>query len=227
MSIKFFREVFFVFCLAFSYGCGGKKRPDLAANYYKLSLLELEERENTTQAAKKALCYLDEAIKLSDKEEYLALKATILFRLQKLEEACLFFQKAINSNLNPKLKSEVLNNYACLLAQLGNEELAFSVWKNLEQSKDYLTPEVALFNQSKLFLARSDYLSAKEKLLKAIKLSPNYLDAHFYLAAIASYFLKDKGLATRELEAVLLLDPGHSGAVEIKRLLDLGKIRNF
>ncbi len=219
MSIKILIVTIFAFILTFLSGCKERKMSNLASSYHKLSLLELEDCENNDQAAKKSLCYLNEAINLDNKGEYLALKATLLFRLQKLEEACLFFEKALDSNLSPKLRSEVFNNYACLLAQLGNGEKALRIWKILEQSQDYLTPEVALFNQAKLFLAQKDYFHAKKKLFKSIKLSPNYLDAHFYLAAIAGCFLKDRELAKRELDLVLTLDPNHGGARELMRLL--------
>ena len=115
------------------------------------------------------------------------------------------------SNLSPILKSDVRNNYACLLAHIGEVEEALRIWRELEACSDYLTPEVALFNQGKYFLMNGDFKLSKEKLISAVEISPSYVDAHYYLAIVAKEG-GDKDLFINEINTVLFLEPHHFGA---------------
>ena len=117
------------------------------------------------------------------------------------------------------LKSEILNNYACLLSGMGRVHEANSIWENLIDDQHYLTPELALFNQAKLLVGRKYYKLAQSKLSEAIAYAPSYVDAHYYLAIISKKYLADADLAKRELGVVLGLEPLHKGATELLKLV--------
>jgi Tfp pilus assembly protein PilF len=222
MNIKNLGYLFLTLNIITFLGCQKKaeKNTALASNYYKLSILELEDDEEFEQAAKRSINYLDEAIKHDPKGSYLATKATLLFRLCNFEQAKQLFKKSLKSVLSPKLKCEVLNNYACLLAQIGEIDAAMKIFCALEKDKDYLTPEVALFNQAKIFTTQKKYRLAKGKLMDAVRLAPDYLDSHFYLAIVSGYYLKDITLAKKEVQAVLYLEPAHKGALGLEKYLN-------
>ncbi|MFC1894755.1 tetratricopeptide repeat protein [Candidatus Dependentiae bacterium] len=214
---------FIVFLLGlFFLGCGKKSENiKLAQSYYRLALLEVGEAEY-----KKSLDYLNKAIVENSKPEYLALKATVLFRLGKEEEGEVYFQKALDANPDYYIRADIMNNKACLLAQMGilkDDDIkinaALAIWDELENDENYLTPEVAFFNQSKVYLNKKEYYKSAELLNKAINASPNYLDAHFYLALIAFNNLNDFSLARRELATVLFLEANHHGAKKLSKML--------
>lgn len=206
--------------------CSKQKTNKIAQNYYKMAILELQEGGGDRQYSyKKALYNIEKALEVEEKSEYLALKGTLLFELgyDSLGES--LFDKALLNADDSKLKCEILNNKACLFAQVGmfNKQdfkvnQALDIWQKLERDKDYLTPEVAFFNQSKIFVYKNDYKNAKEKLQRAVQISPNYLDAHYYLALV-HYNLLDTIAAQSELDAVLFLYPEHKGALNLKRII--------
>ncbi|MFH1462037.1 MAG: tetratricopeptide repeat protein [bacterium] len=226
MNTKSFNIYFFVtFVLIFT-GCGKQKVNKISQNYYKMAILELQEENTDKQYSyKKALYNIEKALEIEEKSEYLALKGTLLFELgyDSLGES--FFDKALLNADDPKLKCEILNNKACLFAQVGmfnKQEFkvnhALDIWQKLERDKDYLTPEVAFFNQSKIFVYKNDYQNAKEKLQRAVRISPSYLDAHYYLALVL-YNLSDVVAAQNELDAVLFLYPEHKGALNLRNII--------
>ncbi|MCK4651256.1 hypothetical protein KAT08_03745 [Candidatus Babeliales bacterium] len=230
-KIFFLNFLFLEFLIiTFFFGCSKKKNVNLARTYYKLSLLDLSSEDKLGKAPsqnsyKKALCNIEKAIEQEARAEYLAIKGTILFKLNKEEEGYEFFQKALHVKSDPQIKTEILNNKACLLAQLGMKsnqdekiEKALQIWLDLQDNKDYLTPEVAFFNQSKVCFYKKEFEKAKENLVEAVSLEPDYLDAHYYLSFIA-YNLNDFNLAKDHIETVLLLEPTHKGAQQLKFLL--------
>lgn len=226
MNIKSYKFIFFVLFILFFVGCGKQKGNKLAQNYYKMALVELQDQNNSRQYSyKKALEYIENAISIDEKAEYIALKATLLFELGDDLFGETFFNLALSKTKDSKLKCEILNNKACLFAQVGmsNEQDfkvngALEIWEKLENNKDYLTPEVSLFNQSKVYVYKNDYQTAKDKLLRAVKISPNYLDAHYYLALVY-YNLSDNILALTQLDTVLYLYPEHKGAQNLRKII--------
>lgn len=209
------RVCFFYLCIIVVYilgGCGKKNGASVAQDYYKLSMAELSRKvDNPGQelvAYKRALEYIDKALIQSTQAEYLAFKATLLFKLQNLEQARHFFSLALQEKMSPTLKGEVLNNYACFLAQNKQEAEALKIWQDLIGSEYYLTPEVAYVNQGKVYGANQEYLQAKDCFLKALELAPDYLDAHYYLAVLAQEH-GDLSLAKNSVSSALYFDPSN------------------
>ncbi len=226
MNKKFLSFLFLGLFLLFFFNCGKKKNVKLAQTYYKLALLELNEKEQSARVCKQALGYINKAIEQENNPEYLAFKATLLFQIGQEKEGDLFFQKALQANPESRIRAEILNNKACLLAQIGIEadqqnkiNQAMNTWDKLVENKNYLTPQVALVNQSNVYFKQKNYDQAKDKLLKAIKLDPSYLDAHYYLGVVA-YELKDYQLSKNELKTVLFLEPDHYGAKQLSSILE-------
>lgn len=208
--------IFYLIILIISFTNCGKKvnHKRLAQTYYKLAIVELEQDGITVSNYKKALDYTEKALTENEFPEYLALKATILFKLGQYQESEIFLKQAIDTCLDPKTRAEILNNQACLLAQMDKPEQACKIWQELEQDKDYLTPEVALYNLSKIYIKDNNLNKAKETLLKATQVAPFYLDAHYYLASV-SIDLKDYKLAKKELDYVIMLEPDHQFAKDL------------
>lgn len=228
--LKFYLNSYFklniLLFIIFFIGCGHQNNIKLGQNYYKMALAEISDPKISKQHSyKKALFYLDNALSQEERPEFLAFKATLLFELGYSVLGEQFFDLALDRVKDSRLASEILNNKACLLAQSGmlnNEnnkiDTAQNIWKDLELNKDYLTPEVSLFNQSKIFVYKNEYKLAQEKLEKAITIAPNYLDAHYYLALV-SYNLSDIEYAKKEVETVLFLYPEHKSALRLKGIL--------
>jgi tetratricopeptide (TPR) repeat protein len=217
----------FIFILLFL-GCTKERNHELAQTYHKLAMVELIDGEGGEYAYKKALGHINTSLKHEVRPEYLALKGTILFKLNQDEAGCDFFDEALKIaklNMDLALKADILNNKACLLAKIGMQkpeknkvDEALKIWDKLQNDKNYLTKEVALFNQSKIYIFQGNYQKAKQALHKAICVAPNYMDAHYYLASVA-FTLRDFALAKNEVATVLYLQPGHKGAEELNNIL--------
>jgi tetratricopeptide (TPR) repeat protein len=226
LNIKSYKFIFLFLLTILFFGCGKQKDNKLAQNYYKLALVELQDQDNNRlYSYKKAIEHIENAIRIEEKPEYLAFKATLLFELGDDLFGETLFNLALSKAQDSKLKCEILNNKACLFAQVGmyNEQSfkvnnALEIWEKLEADKDYLTPEVSLFNQSRVYIYKNDYQTAKDKLLKAVKIAPNYLDAHYYLALVF-YNLSDNISAQNQLDTVLYLYPEHKGAQNLKKII--------
>lgn len=221
---KIFLYFFIIIAFIFFINCGKKKNKELAQTYYKMSLLELND-QNTDNTYRKSLDYINKALAQQKRAEYLALKATLLFRLNYEDEGLFYFDEALLCNPDSAVRTEILNNKACLLAENGmkNNDLnkineALDLWAMLQLDKDYLTPEVAYVNSAKVFFNKKDYKKVNDLLFKAVYLSPGYLDAHYYLACNA-YFLEDFFLANKQVQTVLYLEPNHKGAQELANIL--------
>ncbi len=195
-------------------GCGKKKNEKLAQNYYKLSVAQLSHAVNSSGeellACKQALDYIDKALEQQPTAEYLAFKATLLLKLQHFDDSQKFFKLALKEKIAPALKGEIMNNYACLLAQHNQESQALDIWRNLVSDEYYLTPEVAYVNQGKVFAAKDKYKEAKKCFSKAVELAPDYVDAHYYLAVLAKQH-GDMSLAKNSMSAALYLEPMNKG----------------
>jgi len=238
-SIYMIKNLFLVFNMVFFlllfFACGKKDNnkssssiwsssKKLGQTYYRLALLEVSEQSDE-QGCKKSLDYINKALEKDSRPEYLALKGTLLLQLNQEKEVLNYFYMALQNNPDPKIVADILNNKACLLAKLGianNEQdkidQSIKIWSKLLHDKDYLTPEVAHFNIGKVYIHQKNYKKAQQQLSKAIKVSPNYLDAHYYLACV-SYQLNDFSLARNEISTVLFLEPEHQSAKELSRML--------
>lgn len=217
----FFMIVVLYFSLS---SCAKKKNTHLARTYYQMSTLELLNEVDTEEkeqlACKRALDYIDKAIEQDDQPEYLAFKATLLFKLKHFDESSGYFKKALNKQTQPAIKGEILNNYACLLAENGKIDEAFGMWRALEVDPYYLTPEVAFFNEGKVFATLKEYDKAKTCFLKATTFAPNYLDAHYFLA-LTAIRCGDLALAKNSISSVLYLEPTHTGAAQVAQKLGI------
>lgn len=196
-------------CIIGFSGCGKKENKQLAKNYYDLSSLEL--KEDTPAFYKRSLQYVEKALEQEEKPEYLARKATLLFKLGHHEECLQCFRQLLDKKIDPYMKSEVLNNYACALGQTGKQQEALQIFEKLEKSKEYLTPEVSMVNQGKIYSEAGENDRAQEKFSQATKVSNNYVDAHYYLAIVSS-ILDDQKQMEEEIQTTLFLEPEHKGA---------------
>ncbi|MFH1832406.1 MAG: hypothetical protein ABH827_06430 [bacterium] len=219
--------------LVLTSSCGKKTNKALGRDYYKLAMLDLTDRQNLAMqqdpvnnrntsllAYKKALCNINQAIAQDNQARYVALKATLLFLLGQEAAGSACFKDALTlCAQDEQLKAEILNNYACSCAQNNKTEEALGIWQELEHNEHYLSPEVACVNQGKLYAGQGDLVSAKRSLLKAIQVSPSYIDAHYYTAMLA-HQMGDLSLAKNEVKTILFLEPAHTGAAQLATYLD-------
>lgn len=218
LSMKSYRSIktlstfmFLLSCAIFINSCGKKKNTKLAQTYFKLSMLELSSPSPAEQNYRQALLNIEKAIECEQKPEYLALKATLLFNLAYYKESQQTFKQALAISKDPYVKADILNNFACLLVQSNKKDDALKIWHNLQQDKDYLTPEVAFVNEGKYWFDNNQYKKSQECFIKAINIAPQYVDAHYYLA-VCAHKSNDLSLAKNELGTVLYLEPEHSPA---------------
>ena len=111
-----------------------------------------------------------------------------------------------------------MNNEACVLAQAGKYAQAKKYWQLLITNRQYVTPEVAYVNLSKLAVEEGDFVGAERLLAQAMYLCPNYVDACFYRALVACQ-LHEYEKARVLLASVQSLAPTHTGARELRARL--------
>lgn len=204
------KNYFFIFLLLFVLGCGKKsgiKKQKLAVDYYKMSLFE-------SVSYRRALQHINKALAVEVRPRYLAHKATLLFLLGVHDESQKCFKQALGLAKSPAIRSEILNNYACLLANGGNKREALRLFVQLEHDKNYLTPEVALVNQAKLYCDEGDWHRARGKLAQATRVAPEYVDAFYYLGLVC-YAIAEYDASLEAIERTLELESGHVGAKEL------------
>jgi Tfp pilus assembly protein PilF len=120
------------------------------------------------------------------------------------------------------MRLDISNNYACLLAEKGERDKALKLFESLERDKAYMTPQVALVNQAKIYSDRKNFIKAEQKLVRAIEIAGDYVDAHFYLAKIYLRLGK-RDLARRSLERLLKIEKNHKGALGLLSQLERRK----
>ena len=215
VKIKILRVFLFVFVGSVLFiGCGKVKNSNLAQDYYKMSMLELEEATSDT-ACRHSLQYINQALEHESSPQYLAHKATLLFLLSQKDESLSCFNKLFKLRMSPTIRSEIENNYACLLAKCGKTEQAKQIFERLEKNKNYLTPQVALVNLAKIYLECGEQALAKQKLERAVELAPDYVDAHYYLSLVC-FSSGQNDLALQSIERTIDLEPAHGGALELR-----------
>ncbi len=180
----------------------------------------------------KAIEYANQAIMLQPSSRSFALKATVLYQNGKLQESKKTFEVALQQkNISPVTQTNILNNYAAVLARLGYNKRAQIIWQNLIKDKSYTTPEVAWFNLGILSWEESNRLKKKSPkralrvaqaavnlFSKAIAVEPAYVDAYFFKAQILVAYKKKKEAATL-LKKVIALAPTHTRAQKMLRTL--------
>jgi tetratricopeptide (TPR) repeat protein len=208
-----------VFLMLAASSCSKKKNnKKLAQTYHTMSMLELSDESSEQFCYKKALCYIEKALRYDVQPIYLACKATLLFRLNQYGESTICFQQALAESKDPVERAEIMNNYACLQAQMGKQQEAIITWQELLRDKSYLTPEVVHVNLGKIYAEKQDFSQAKSQFVAAVALAPSYLDAHYYLAWSALK-LNETTLARDQISTVLYLEPDHAGARGLEKML--------
>jgi len=183
-------------------------------DYYKLSLFELEGGNGGDHSYRRSLQYITKALSQEVNPCYLAHKATLLFLVGNQEESMEYFNRALSLSMSSSVRAEILNNYACLLARSGKKEEALRLFMQLENDKAYLTPEVVLVNQAKIYYDSGNFEVAKRKLMHAAVVAGDYVDAHYYLA-LTWHRLQDQENCLKSIERTLALEPEHEGACEL------------
>lgn len=213
-AIKVHYFVLVAVLICFSACTSKQQKEKRARSSYQLALCELSQGQQGSRSWRKALAHLDNALKNHESAPYYALKATMLFLLGKPEKSNLWFQKALKVCHKPRIKNEIMNNYACLLAEQGKKQEALAIWDSLVSNEHYLTPEVALVNRGKLHAKQGGMRQAYADFSRAVKISPGYIDAQFFLA-LAAENCQEIDLAKDTVRTVLYLDCNHKGAVAL------------
>lgn len=179
--------------------------------------------EQTSQAllagnVPEAMQHLDKAISYDPAPHYKALKTTLLYQTHRFQECKQLCEKLLKEkHSSPHLKTELLNNYAAALYQLGQRKQAEVLWTQLAHNPNYTTQEVAWFNLG--MLSWLDYEKSQKKNInaakksnsyftKAVKKEPDYVDALFYRAQTELTLNQDLQ-AYRSLKKVMNLAPSH------------------
>ena len=129
-----------------------------------------------------------------------------------------YFKRALRSPLDPSLRADVLNNYACACATLRQYRVAQKQWYALLKNNYYKTPEVACVNLGKLFLVGKDVAKAYVFFRRALTYAPDYVDALFCLAFLA-WQRADYHEARTLINAVLARSPYHDLAHKLHSLV--------
>lgn len=224
MSIENF-YLYNVIFLLFLLGCSKIKHLDplyvdsrdkkLAVNDYKMGMLELNKIENGETRYRKALHYVEKAIKQSKNPIYMAQKATLLFLLNNVDESLKCFQEALKIPAHESVRSDIMNNYACVIAKTGDTKKALLLFEKLEKDKNYFTPEVAIVNQARIYYDDGKFNLAKKKLCQATRLAQDYVDAHYYLG-LTCYRLENYKDAMQALDKTIQLESGHEAAISLR-----------
>ncbi len=217
------RYVFLFLCLISiiaGSSCQKKSNKALSESYYRLAMLEVSHEKLSVISYRKALEYTRKACDLYEDARYLAFEGTLLLRLNEHQESIVMFEKALNLVKDKSLAADIKNNLACAFAAIGDNYQAFSLWKHLVRDESYLTPEVALVNQGKLYVTTEEYKRASECFDQAISLAPNYSDAYFY-AALNAYQQENFTQCKERLTALRFIDPHHKGGQQLNLALKL------
>lgn len=211
--------IFMMIGIIFFTGCGKKKPVQDADFWYKQSLQQLQLEPAGELGWRKALGSLEQAIILDAKKcEYWSLKGSLLLLLEMPMLSIDAFNVALKNSTTPGKRAEVLNNYACSLAQLGREQEAFAAWQEALNTSSYLTPEVVYCNQGQHWLRKKEYEKSLIAFEKAIRLANEYSDAHFY-KALSLFYLKRYTQSHDAIVVLLTFDPDYQPAHELKKQL--------
>ncbi len=197
--------------LALFSGCASKKKSNsnLAYNYYHQALVAVE--KNPREALNLINKSLDNYVIPRAK----VFKATLLFQIEEYQESLNLFEIIINDKNTPEaLRADALNNYACALQASDKLDQAETVWKNLTTNKHYISPELASLNLGLLNLKKNNLKDSINFFNKAIKISPDYIDAYYWLT-IVLIKLKEWKPANKIVKELLSLAPEHDKAKDL------------
>ncbi len=200
-------------------GCKQNKQKQDAAFWYDQSLRELRAEQGEVPC-RKALCSLEQALALdATNSDYWSLKGSLLLLLGMPQMSTESFEKSLSLAKTPSKRAEIINNYACALAESGYEEKAFSMWADVLSEPSYTTPELVYCNQGQYWLRQSKTDKALPLFQKAIKIAEDYSDAYFYLA-LTAYQEKKYSYAFSVLMNLLAFDEDYEPAKELKKMIE-------
>ena len=207
---------FLLLVLLFFSACGKKKQKVSADFLHKQSLQVLQHEQAGEVAWRNALGLLEQALVVDPKKpECWALKGSLLLLLGMPQLSIDAFDRSLQHATMPAKRAEILNNYACTLAELGREQEAFAKWGEALAIPSYLTPEVVYCNQGQYWLRKNNFDNALAAFDRAVNLAAEYSDAHFY-RAVALFHLKKYGQAHDAVVTLLAFDPQYQPAQALK-----------
>lgn len=232
-KIKSVRDYFFIYGLLFLMimfsACTKKvkQRHEQAKTHHRLALLELTNQNAGKSALRRALDQVKKAIEFHNKPLYRALEGTLLLQLGDVDQGRLCLQELLYeleadqkvSKGHEVLITEIKNNLACAQMASGNHQEALRLWQEIVQDRSYVTPEVALLNQSKHYFAQGDYDTSLRLAEEAITTAPHYVDAYLY-AAVAALSLNKRDHARERLVTLMAIEPTSSLAKELLAKLE-------
>ena len=188
-------------------------RQDEAQRQLRLSRIQVEQgkTQEALEAVKTAL-KLDP--KYADAHYYLGF---IRYQLSEYKPAVKSFKKAIK--LNPYF-TDAHNHLGLVYREMQEYDKALEEFHIALNDKSYRSQEKIHFNIGHLYLARKMYPEAIASFQKAIQLSPAYLRG---ILGLGTAYARSgqKGLAEKELQRVVALDPDSPEAAEARQLLGL------
>lgn len=188
-------------------------RQDEAQRHFRLSRIQFE--QGKTQ---EALESVRAAIKLDSHyaEAHYQL-GFIRYQLSEYKPAVKSFKRAIR--INPYY-TDAHNHLGLVYRELRQYDKALEEFHTALNDKSYRSPERIHLNIGHLYLARKMYPEAIASFQKAVQLSPSYLRGILGLGTAYAQS-GQKGLAEKELQKVVALDPDSPEAAEARQLLGL------
>jgi len=219
-------------------GCGGSayKNRQLAQTHFSQASLEVTRyhEKNDSNALRKALNEVEQALAINQTAQAQGLKATILFQLGKLDESKELFELLLkNKTLSKAKRADATNNYAIVLYQLGHTQEAEETWKKLIDNPNYTSPELLYFNLgyaqlNEAVTARAKQEPAQEKahletavdhFKNALSISKEYINAFFFMGQ-AYIGLKNLEEARNCYQTILTINPDHQTAAQVLHYIE-------
>jgi len=136
-------------------------------------------------------------------------KAKVFLALGNLEKCLKLCKKALKINSNSTQGNATLGQ---CYEKMGQYELAHSAFQKVQETEIAQNAQTLCAQGMVYFEQIKDYQKAKEHYLKAIEVSPNYLQAHLHLAHL--YIIEgDLKFAEETLNTILKISPGHPQAL--------------
>ena len=181
---------------------------------YRQALVEIEEGNNH-----KAILILEEYLNKNFDAQAAALQASLLFSENNHREGVKILKKALKYTKNSNLKYDILNNLACGLMILQNEQEAVAIWRHISQEKLYATPELAFFNLGFYEFRSQNYQEASQYFTKCLSIQPQYYDARWYLS-LCYFYLNNFQKAKTELEILQSQLPENNSIINLQNQIN-------
>jgi len=218
-SVRVHVPFYLIFILSVLSGCGRQKDAIVARQWWELAQCSL--REESHDRLREGIQHIDRAIALDHDASFYATKGTLLCKLQQYEQSRACFEQALSSCSADQiaLRADIMNNYACVAAELGDSVKAKELWQALISGKSvYATSEVAWCNLARQYLSEGEEELALESLEQAIDCKPDYVDALYYLALLRAS-RKEYEEALSYVCRVCSLTSCHAGAFSLRDFL--------